>query len=169
LLGLPSIAATLVLIVLMFLFLGGAILGAVAGGSNAGAAALGGIGVSMLLVILLGIAIFFIAFTLIAFAVPRVMFDGVEPFAAMKESVSASFGNIGALLIFSLLLFGICVVGALINIIPILGQLAFLALVLVLLAVSWAGLYIAYRDLFGAAEPAVIEAPPPPAPPPPPA
>jgi hypothetical protein len=167
LLGLPSIACTLLIVVLAFVFFGSAILGAAfSGGSNAGAAFAAGFGLSFLVVFLLGLAISLLAFFLIAFAVPRVMFDGAEPFAAMKESLSASIGNVGALLIFSVLLFGICLVGALVNIVPILGQLAFIALILVLTAVSWAGLYLAYRDLFGDGAPAVLEAPAPPPPPP---
>lgn len=165
LLGLPSIASTLLILVLAFVFFGSALLGAaVSGGSNAGTALAAGFGLSFLLVFLLALAISLLAFFLIAFAVPRVMFDGIEPFAAMKESLSASLANVGALLIFSVLLFGICLVGALVNIIPILGQLAFLALLLILTAVSWAGLYLAYRDLFGAAEAPALpaQAPPPP-------
>ncbi len=87
------------------------------------------------------------------------MFDGVEPFAAMKESFSASLSNFAPLLVFGIIVFVIALVlSFVLMLIPILGQML---LMLVLGAVCTAAVYLAYREIFGGQAAAI----PPPAPP----
>jgi len=86
--------------------------------------------------------------------VPRVMLDRVDAITAMKESLSASLVNVGALLVFGLLfivaLLALLVATVLVGWIPILGQLAAFAAWLAFgvgwIAVSNAGVYLAWRD-----------------------
>lgn len=168
---LPAVAGIAVLFVLGFLFLGGALLGAAfSGGVDGGAAAALGLGGGMLLFILISMLVALAIYSLIVFAIPRVMFDGVEPFEAMKESLSASLANIGPLLVFSVIFFIAAIVVMLVlSIIPILGTIVAYLLVNAVLA---GAIYVAYRDVFagGALVQTVIvpPAPPPSAPPPPP-
>lgn len=145
-LGLPAIVAAVVMVVLMFVMLGGAMLGGAMSGSGTAAAA--SIGGSVALVALLGLAVFLAAALLVIFAIPRVMFDGIEPFAALKESLSASLANFLPLLVLGLVLFVIYFVAALVMIIPILGLLVFFVVALAMVAVSNAALYLAYREIF---------------------
>lgn len=74
-----------------------------------GAAMIGYIGTFLLFglfAILVSILIFFALFT----AVPRVMLDGISPFAAMKESLKACLTNWTAMLVYVLTLFVIGIV-----------------------------------------------------------
>lgn len=155
----PGIVLVVVMIVLGFIFVGGALMGgglAAAGNSSAGvAAALGG-GMLMFMLVMLVVAFFYYA--VLVFAVPRVMFDGIEPFAAMKESLSASMANIGALLLFAVILFVIVMVaGFILVFIPILGPLL---LGLFLNALLGCVCYLMYRDVFGGGGGAVADMPP---------
>ena len=54
--------------------------------------------------ILIAVALMFVIYALQFFAVPRVMLDGVEPFAAMKESLNACLANVGAFIVFGVVL-----------------------------------------------------------------
>jgi hypothetical protein len=167
LIGLPGIVAVVVLGILGLIIVGGAALGAaVSAGSNSGAGIAGSVGGGMMLFFLLALAIGLVVFALTFFAVPKVMFDGEEPFAAMKESLAAVLANVGALLVFLVIFFVVFVVASIVlALIPILGQL------LVSLAASSiysAGIYLAFKDVFGISmgPEASIEPPAPPAPPP---
>jgi hypothetical protein len=159
LLCLPTIAAILAGIVLGFLLLGGALLSA--GFSGGASSYSGGALLGVLLMVGLGLAVY----GLIIFAIPRVMLEDAEPFAAMKASLSASLANIVPLLIYGL------VTGAIFALlmlflfwIPILGWLVW---GLGFHAVNAAALYVAWKDVYGCAPPATTHAPPPPPPPPP--
>ncbi|HET9482319.1 MAG TPA: hypothetical protein VFO79_00060, partial [Xanthomonadales bacterium] len=121
----------------------------------------------MLIMLAIGLA----AYALILFAVPRVLFDGMEPIAAMQESLSASLGNIGALLVYGLLMFVAYLVSAVILIIPILGMLVWFVILLAFVAANAAAMYLAYVDVFGGPGQSAVPAPPmppqgPPGPPP---
>ena len=166
LLCIPSIVGLVVMVILGFLFIGGSVIGAVASGGNDAAGALaigGGLLVFMLLAFVVSLAIA----AVVIFAVPRVMFDAEEPFAAMKESLSGSLANIAPLLIASIIFF---IVGAIVfvvlSLIPILGSIAAL---LAIYAVGAGLVYVAYKDVFQpASAPADVIIPPPPGPPAPP-
>ncbi|HVF34054.1 MAG TPA: BPSS1780 family membrane protein, partial [Candidatus Saccharimonadia bacterium] len=132
---LPAVAGIAVLFVLGFLFLGGALLGAAFGGADAGAVAAVGFGAGMLLFVLVCLLVALAIYSLIVFAIPRVMFDGAEPFQAMKESLSASLANIGPLLVFSVIFFiAAMIVMLVLSIIPILGTIVAYLLVNAVLA-----------------------------------
>lgn len=165
LLCLPSIAAVVVLIVLGFVLVGGAVLAMLGGqSSGVGAAAIGGLLLFFPLALLVGL----VTGALLFFAIPRVMLDAVEPFAAFKESLSAVLANIGAVLLFALVLIvAFMVLGAVLIFIPLLGPLA---LMLAGTLIGTFGSYAAYRDVFGSGPAVMPAAPPapPPAPPPPP-
>ena len=99
---------------------------------------------------------------LMMFAVPRVMFDSVEPFTAMKESLAASLANVGALLIYVIIMFvAACLGGVVLGLIPILGPLV---LMLALTMVAGGAVYYAYKDVFGGASAPIVPPAPPPAP-----
>ena len=80
---LPAVAAMIILGILAAVVIGGAMLGgglSAASGSDAFAmAALGGGGIVF---VLIALAVGFVAHALVFFAIPRVMFDDIEPFAA---------------------------------------------------------------------------------------
>ena len=166
---LPAIAGMAILFVLGFLFVGGALIGAALSGGGDGAAAALGFGGGMLMFLLLCMLVALAIYSLVVFAIPRVMFDGEEPFAAMKESLSASLANIGPLLLFSVIFFfAALIVMAVLSLIPVLGTLvAYLAIHAVLAG----AIYVAYKDVWGSGG-ALVETvivPPPPGPPEPPA
>lgn len=156
----PWIVGVVLMIVCMFLFGGAAMMAMFAGGASqsAGGMAAGMAGMFVGLVIVL--AIIFVISALLFFAIPRVMFDNVEPFAAMKESLSAVLANIGPLLLYGvILLVGFFVLGLLIAWIPFLGMIVIMTLYY---GVSSAAVYLAYRDVFGTS---AVAAEMPPAPP----
>lgn len=175
LLGLPGIAAMLLFVVLLVVMVGVAALqvglAAVLSGAAADPTALG---VGLLLAIALGLVLVMASITLVVFAVPRVVLDRVDAFTAMKESLSASLVNVGALLVFGLLFIVAlaALLGAtdLVGWIPILGQIAAFAAWLAFgvgwIAVSNAGVYLAWRDQWPGGVPLPVV---PPGPPPPPA
>ncbi len=161
---LPGVAAMVVIVALIFVFVGGAIMAAMSGSSGASAAGFGGIA----LVGLLSLAIALVVGAMMFFSIPRVMLDGVEPIAALKESVSAVLANIGAVLLYFVVLFvGFFVLAIVVGWIPLVGALV---LMLAGSTVFALGSYAAYRDVFGAGAPVAMVVPPsPPAPPMPPA
>jgi uncharacterized membrane protein len=164
LLCLPSIAAILVFVVLGFLLVGGALLTmgvtTTSPGSGMANAFSGGALLGVLLMLLVGLAVY----GLIIFAIPRVMLEDAEPIAAMKDSLAASLANIVPLLIYGLVtgvIFGVLLV--LLFWIPILGWLAW---GLAFHAVNAAALYVAWKDVYGAApDESAAWVPPPPPPP----
>lgn len=163
LLCLPALIGGVVLVILMFIFGGAAIMAIAAGASGstgAGAAGMGGIFLVLIFAIAIGL---FVAATTFH-AIPRVMLDGIEPFAAMKESLSASLANIGAMLLYWVIVFVVfLVLGLVIGWIPILGGLVLFS---VYYGIYCGAAYAAYKDLFGSSIAPVDYMPPPPAPPP---
>ena len=86
LLCLPTIVGGALLLVCGLVFGLGALLSgglSAANGSNLGVGAIGG---GVMLLCLIGLVVVLAIYALQFFAIPRVMLDGVEPFAAMKES-----------------------------------------------------------------------------------
>jgi hypothetical protein len=162
LLCLPTIAGAVVLLICMAVFGLGALLGGLSGATDS-AAGLGALGGGIVIVLLLGVALTFLIYALQFFAGPRVMLDGVEPFAAMKESLSACLANVGAFLIFCVvLLVAFIVLGIVLMIIPFLG---WLALTMAATVVFACGEYLAWREVFaGHAAAATTTIPPPPPP-----
>jgi uncharacterized membrane protein len=140
LLGLPWIAAIILTAVFAFVFGGAAIMAAV-GGSGAGAYG------AFLMIALIGLALMLGAAMLTFFAIPRVMFDGLDAFAAMKESLAACLGNFLPLLVYGLIVFvASLVLGIVLILIPILGQLV---LGLAQAMLNFAFMYVAYKEVFG--------------------
>jgi uncharacterized membrane protein len=150
LLGLPLVLWMVALSILGFLFIGGALLGAAGASltSSVGASYWAGLGIGAVVLFVLFVALGLAASALVVFAVPRVFFDGIEPFSAMKESLRACIANLGAMLIFALILMGIYLVSCLLLIVPILGWIAFFVVALGLSATSIGGIYLAYRSIF---------------------
>lgn len=97
-----------------------------------------------LAVLAVGLAIFVLTF----FAIPDVMFARNDAFAAMKDSVRAALANIGAALLYLLVL---C--GASILVMLLLGAisaiLAQFLVVIVLAPVAGASMYVAWKDVYG--------------------
>jgi hypothetical protein len=150
---LPSIAAAIVLGVLGFILVGGALMAAMSGSGGLGAAGMGGI----LLFGVLALAVALLVGAMMFFAIPRVMLDNVEPIAALKESVSAVLANIVAVLLFFVVMFvGVFVLAIVVGWIPLVGALV---LMLATSIVFTLGSYSAYKDVF--ANSGVVYAPPP--------
>lgn len=152
LLCLPTIVGGAVLLICGFVFGLGALLGgglsAVNGGSGAGLG--GAIGGGVFILLLVAVALMFLIYALQFFAVPRVMLDGIEPFTAMKESLSACLANLGAFLVFGIVLFVAFIVLAIVlMLIPLLG---WLALITVATPVFACAQYFAWRELYANAE-----------------
>lgn len=164
----PGFVGALVVLVLGFFFVGGSIMGAMFAGAADASGTLAGAGFVMgaLLFSVLALVTAIAIFSLMVFAVPRVMFDDLEPFEAMRESFAASLANFAPLVIFSVIFFvAACVVMLVLSIIPVLGSIAAMLLIH---AVTAAAILVAYRDVFvpaAATEETIIV---PPAPPPPP-
>jgi hypothetical protein len=162
---LPAVAFGVIMVVVLFLTVGAAIMGAATGGGDGGAgaaAAIGGAVIAGLIGLVLGIGLYL----LMIFAIPRVMFDNVEPIAAMKESLAAALANIVAIIVYCVVTFiGMFVLALLIGWIPLVGMIA---LTLIAYCLAAGVIYLAYKDVFGvadAAPPAFVPPPAPPAPP----
>jgi hypothetical protein len=158
LLCLPAIVGGAVLLICGFVFGLGALIGggiSAANGSNMGLGAIGG---GVFILCLIAIVLMFLIYALQFFAVPRVMLDGVEPFAAMKESLSACLANLGAFLVFGVVLFvAFIVLAVVLMILPIIGWLALIAVASVVFACAE---YIAWRQVYTGAPSQVAPAAP---------
>ncbi len=162
LLCLPGLAAGVLVMIVLFVTIGGALAAMFMGGGQPDMS-LASFGVGALIGGLLSIAIGVLAVFCVYFATPRVMFDNVEPFAAIKESFAACLSNIGAILLVFVLVMLIAIVGMLLMIIPILGMIAWMLGILLLhVGINFS----AYRDVFGDPNGAAEnQLPPPPSPP----
>lgn len=166
LLCLPALLGGGILLVLGIVFGIGALISgslSAAAGSNMGWGAIGGgVVILALFAVVIGFAIYALQF----FAVPRVMLDGIEPFEAMKESLAACLANIGAFILFGVIMVvAFVVLGIVLAFIPLLGWLALIAAGS---AVFGCAQYIAYRQVFPSDGAAAAPGTPPPAPPSPP-
>lgn len=163
---LPAVAALILLVVLGLIFAGGALLGAaVAGASDSGGIFGAGLGLGTLLFVVLALAVGIAMYALTFFATPRVMLDGAEPIPAMKDSAAAALANVGAFLLYGVIVIVIvAVAGMILSMIPLVGPLL---LSLVLMPTLSVAAYRAWRDVYGedAGTPVVV-AEPPTAPPP---
>jgi uncharacterized membrane protein len=144
---LPSVAAGIVLGVLGVVLLGGALLGAgaaaSANSSSAFGAALGG---GFLIFLLLALAVGLVVYALTFFATPRVMLEGAEPIEAMKDSARAVLANIGAVLVYCVvLLVAFCLAGIVLNFIPFIGPLLLMVALAPLVSVAS---YLAWRQVY---------------------
>ena len=159
LLCLPTIVGAVVLLVCGLVFGVGALISgglSAANGSGIDAGALGG---GMLILLLIGFLVLLAIYAFQFFAIPRVMLDGMEPFAAMKESFSACVQNIGAFLLFGVVFTVLCCVGAIVLIwIPIIGWIVMAGVATVILG---AALFVAWPQVYGAGAAAAGTMPPP--------
>lgn len=145
LLCLPSIAAGIAIVVLGMVLFGGAILAAMGGGGSETAVG-AGLGFGFLLFVPLALAVGLASFALTFFATPHVMLGSVETFDAMKTSLKACLANVGATLIFLVVLLGGALVVAMVLIwIPLLGQLAVTTILVPIFCVAS---YIAWRQVY---------------------
>jgi uncharacterized membrane protein len=160
---LPSVVgATLMLVCLVVVGLGTLVSGGLsaANGSSFDIGALGG---SVMFLALIAIAVTLVTYALQFFAIPRVMFDGVEPFAAMKESFSACLANVGAFLVFGIVFcIAAFVISMVLMFIPVIGWIAIAGFAAVVMGCA---LFLAWRQVYGgvaaAMPPPAPEAPPP--------
>ena len=148
LLCLPGVAAMVILGVLGVVLLGGAMLGAGVSASASAdpSASLAAFGVGALLFFLIAIAVIIVCYAFTFFATPRVMLEGGEPIEAMKDSVRAVLANIGAMLVYCIiLLLVVVVVGAILSLIPLIGSLILMTALTPLVAVA---AYLAWRQVY---------------------
>lgn len=164
LLCLPAIVGGAVLLVCGFVFGLGALIGGGLSAANGGSVGWGAIGGGVMILCIIGLVLMFVIYALQFFAVPRVMLESVEPFAAMKESLNACLANIGAFLLFGIVLVvGFCVLALVLMIVPFIGWLALIAFVSALFGCAE---FVAWREVYSGT---VTPAPPATATPPPPA
>lgn len=113
-----------------------------------------------LFAILASIVIFFALFT----AVPRVMLDGISPFAAMKESLKACLTNWSAMLVYLLVMIfigiivGLLMMLVMVPIVLVAGENAFLSFIVqILFSIAFSAafvplvsgsMYQAWKDMF---------------------
>lgn len=118
-------------------------------------------GLVMLALVLIPLSLLTAA--LLFFALPRVMFDGVEPLPALRESAQAAFANLGAFLLTVLTLFFARAAIALLlgSIQPFLALLVANTVFPPLIACV---LYLAWKDVFGTSEAAIEPGAQPPSP-----
>lgn len=120
------------------------------------------LGIGFLLLLVLAIPLALLVFATVFFAIPDVMFAGTDAFDAMRASLRAALANIGALLLFALVVFGASMIAMLVLgvVSSILGQLLVSIAVFPVIAAS---MYLAWKDVYG--EPAldmpVADIPPP--------
>lgn len=174
----PQLAALVVLMVLLVVFIGTSGLEAFAAVMNqaqqqgqvdpqlAGALPMGGLGLWMLSALLVGLAVFVFTFLF----TPQVMLRDVAPFEAMRRSLRACLRNIPALLVFVVLLvLVVALVMLAVNILALIvsivagamaGQVVSQLLMMAVLMPVYSGaVYVAWQQLL--ADPAVaVEAPP---------
>lgn len=180
---LPGIAAAIVIGIVAGVLLVGAAVTAVGGSAAASQmnspegmmAMLSGVGIfAGLIALVVFIAVALFAWSLVFTAIPRVMFDGIEPFAAMKESFGTVKSNLFAFIGFALVVMvGYAIVAFVLNL--LLGWISSFLPALLMAAgftpIIVGGIYSAYRQLFpgsgqGEALPEPPAAPAPAAPPP---
>ncbi len=163
LLCLPGVVGGFVLLIFFLIFAASALIG---GGLTAledgsGANFLGALGGGALVFLLIALFVVLAMYALQFFAIPRVMLDGIEPFAAMRESLAACRTNAGPfILLCVVLLVAFVVLGFVLLFVPFLG---WLALMMAGWAVTGCAMYVAYRDIF---DQVVIAQPLPPSEPP---
>jgi hypothetical protein len=148
LLCLPAIVGGAVLLILGLMFgLGALIGGGLSASSGATEGIAGAIGGGFLVLLLVAVTLMFLIYALQFFAVPRVMLDGIEPFAAMRESLGACIANIGAFLVFAIVLFvAFIVLAFVLMLVPIIGWIALVAAASVVFATAE---YFAWKQVFG--------------------
>jgi hypothetical protein len=145
---LPGVAVVVAIGLVAFFYLGSVFLGFAASGNQPESAAWAtGLGVGAILGVLLVLAMMLALYALMFFAVPRVMLDSLEPGPALRESLAATRANLGAVLLFGVLFWLLCIVGfMLLSVIPVLGWLLWGLAATALVA---AAVYRAYKDVFG--------------------
>ena len=163
LLCLPGIVCGVIAGIVIVIFAAIALAGAgVSAATESPAALFASLGIGGLLVFVVVMAVALVAFALTFFAIPDVMFARNDAFAAMKESVRACLANVGAALLYLLVLvlaffiatFVLSLVSAI---------LAQLLVMIVVAPVAAASMYLAWKDVYGettAELPAVPPQPP---------
>jgi uncharacterized membrane protein len=111
---------------------------------------------------LVAVAVLVAVYALQFFAIPRVMLDHAEPWEAMRDSLSACLANLGAFLLYAVVL--LVVTGVLFVVLAIIPLLGWLALFTVLAAVTACAQYLAYREVYGGAAGSAEGMPEPPSP-----
>lgn len=147
---LPALVGGFVILVFGFVFglsalIGGTLMSSTvhAGSDSHWLTALGG---GFLAFGLVAVVVLVAVYALQFFAIPRVMLDHAEPWDAMKDSLSACLANLGAFLLYAVVL--MVVTGVLFVVLAIIPLLGWLALFTVLAAVTGCAQYLAYRDVY---------------------
>lgn len=141
LLGLVPLAAAILTGILTAGLVAGTMGTAAMTGSES--AAMGMMAGGGLVLFLITIVVGLVVGALMLFAIPRVMFGQAEPIPAVKESVEAVLGNIGAYLVFALIYIGLA----------ILAMIPFGLGFLILMPVMAGAVYSANKQVFGASDP----------------
>jgi hypothetical protein len=146
LLGLVALAASVLMLIVMAVLLGGAMVmgGGMPDSGGAMPMPLSGIGIFGMLVMF---ALYLGIFAVLAFSIPLVYFRGAHIGDAIMASINGTLSNIGPLIVFSLIYFVLAIV----------AMIPFGLGFLVLAPVVFGALYGMYREIFPEAE-VVVEA-----------
>ena len=144
---LPGVVAGFIAVVLIAIWIGVALAGA---GASAllerPEALLGAAGVGALVLGLVVVALMILVFAVTFFAIPEVIFGERDAFAAMRRSLHASRGSLGAILLYLLVLVSAAILAmAVLSIISsLLGQ--FVTSILIT-PIAGASMYLAWKDV----------------------
>lgn len=137
--------AGILVVIMVAIMMAGAGISAAADSTAALWASLGVGGIFVLLVV---VALALVVFALTFFAIPDVMFARNDAFAAIKQSLRASLANVGALLLYAVVL-GLAML-VLVVVLSMLSPILAQFLVSIALApVFGASMYLAWKDVYG--------------------
>ena len=136
-LGVIGLAATIALMIPLFIVMGGTFFALMKGDPNA-AAAVGAMGAGLAIAFLVVFGLSILIYMALWFAPSLVVFHDVAPMDAVRQSFRACLKNIVPFLIYGIIMFVLMIIAT----IPL-----FLGL-LVLMPVGLAAIYAAYRDIF---------------------
>jgi len=103
-LGVVSLVGSLVIGVITFVFVGGAIMASMMNGTEVTDGLATGLGISAIFWLLIIVVLQFILLAALIFAVPLVMLNNIEPVAALKSSLSACMKNMWPMTVYSLII-----------------------------------------------------------------
>jgi len=137
-LGAIALVGVIVIGVITFVFIGGAMMAMLINGAEVSDVAITGLGLGAIFWILIVMSLQLLLLMALIFAVPLVMFNEITPMAAVKSSFSACLKNIWPMFVYSVIALLLCVIA----IVPLgLG-------LIILFPVMMISLYCMYKSIY---------------------
>ncbi len=137
-LGVISLVGSLVIGVITFVFIGGAIMTTMMNGTEVSDNVITGLGISAIFWVLIIVVLQFLLLTALIFAVPLVMLNNLEPLVAVKSSFSACMKNMWPMSVYGVIALLFCFIA----IIPM--GLGFI----ILFPVMMISIYCMYKSIY---------------------